>query len=52
VVGARKEIVVALDWTDFDDDDQTTICLYVVTGHDRATPLVWPTTYKSEFEGQ
>jgi hypothetical protein len=52
VVGARKEIVVALDWTDFDDDDQTTLCLYLVTGHGRATPLVWHTTYKSELEGQ
>src|SRR3984885_7456844 len=25
VVGPRKEIVVAMDWTDFDADDQTTL---------------------------
>ena len=52
VVGARKELVIALDWTDFDNDDQTTLCLYLVTSHGRATPLVWHTTYKSELEGQ
>lgn len=51
VVGPRKELVVALDWTDFDGDDQTTICLYLVTSHGRATPLVWQTTYKSELAG-
>jgi hypothetical protein len=32
VVGARSEIVVALDWTDFADDDQATIALHLVTG--------------------
>lgn len=52
VVGPRKDLVVALDWTDFDDDDQTTLCLYLITSHGRATPLVWHTTYKSELEGQ
>lgn len=49
VVGPRKEIVVALDWTDFDKDDQTTIALYMVTSHGRATPLIWKTVYKSEL---
>jgi hypothetical protein len=47
VVGERKDIVVALDWTDFDADDQTTIALYLVTRHGRATPLIWHTVYKS-----
>lgn len=50
VVGARQDIVVALDWTDFDDDDQTTIALYLITRHGRATPLVWHTVYKSELK--
>jgi hypothetical protein len=27
VIGPRKEIVVALDWTEFDKDDQSTIAL-------------------------
>jgi hypothetical protein len=50
VLGARTEIVVALDWTDFDDDDQTTIALYLVTRHGRATPLIWHTVYKSTLK--
>jgi hypothetical protein len=51
VVGARKEIVIALDWTDFDKDDHTTLCAYVVTRHGRATPLVWKTVKKSTLKG-
>lgn len=50
VLGARTEILVALDWTDFDDDDQTTIALYMVTRHGRATPLIWQTVYKSTLK--
>jgi hypothetical protein len=52
VVGARKEIVVALDWTEFDDDDHSTLCAYLVTHHGRATPLVWQTVQKSELRGK
>src|SRR5271163_3521742 len=37
VVGVRKEIVIALDWTDFEKDDHTTLCAYLVTSHGRAT---------------
>lgn len=39
ILGRRKEIVLALDWTDFDDDDQTTLTAYVITEHGRATPM-------------
>ena len=51
VVGPRKEIVVALDWTEFDPDKQATICLYLVTTHGRATPLVWKSVEKATLEG-
>jgi hypothetical protein len=34
-----QEIVVAMDWTDFDADGQATLALNLVTGHGRATPL-------------
>jgi Transposase DDE domain len=51
VIGARKEIVIALDWTDFERDDHTTLCAYVVTRHGRATPLVWKTVKKSTLKG-
>ena len=52
VVAVRKEIVVALDWTEFDDDDHSTLCAYLVTKHGRATPLVWQTVKKSELRGR
>lgn len=52
VVAARSEIVVALDWTEFDKDDQSTIAAYLVTSHGRATPLVWKTVRKSELKNQ
>lgn len=51
VVGERWKVVVALDWTDFDDDDHTTICLHLLTKHGRATPLVWLTVEKSALLG-
>jgi hypothetical protein len=47
VVGATQEIVVALDWTDFDADGHSTIALYLVTAHGRATPLVDPSEPRS-----
>jgi hypothetical protein len=50
VVGERKAIRVALDWTEFDKDDQSTIALYLITGHGRATPLVWKTVRKSQLK--
>ena len=52
VVGDRNEIVVALDWTEFDGDKQATICLYMITRHGRATPLVWKTVPKATLAGK
>jgi hypothetical protein len=43
MVGPRAMINVAMDWTDFDADGQTTIVLSLLTRHGRATPLVWLT---------
>ena len=51
IVGVRKEIVVAMDWTEFEKDDHSTLCIYLVTSHGRATPLVWQTVKKSELLG-
>lgn len=47
VLAKRTEAVVALDWTDFDDDDQTTLVLNLITTHGRATPLLWKTVPKA-----
>lgn len=50
VVGARMEIVVAMDWTDFDADNQSTIAIHAMTSHGRATPLVWLTVEKQNIK--
>lgn len=52
VVGSRTDIVVALDWTEFETDDHSTICVYLMTRHGRATPLVWKTVQKSTMAGK
>jgi hypothetical protein len=52
VVGSRSEIVLTLDWTEFDDDNHSTLALNMVTKHGRATPLMWLTVKKSEMKDQ
>jgi hypothetical protein len=49
VVGDTSKIVVAMDWTDFDDDDHTTLVVSLITTHGRATPLAWKTVKKSKL---
>jgi len=51
-IGERREILVAMDWTDFDHDDQATLALHLVTGHGRAMPLIWITVWKDELKDQ
>ena len=50
VVGSRSQIVVAMDWTDFDADNQSTIMLSLISSHGRATPLVWLTVDKATLK--
>jgi hypothetical protein len=52
VMAQRTEALVALDWTDFDSDDQSMLALHLVSAHGRATPLVWRTVRKSELAGK
>jgi hypothetical protein len=49
-IGTRQEILVAMDWTDFDHDDQATLALHLVTGHGRAAPLLWLSVWKDELK--
>jgi hypothetical protein len=51
-IGERRDILVAMDWTDFDHDDQATLALHLVTGHGRATPLLWLSIWKDELKDQ
>jgi hypothetical protein len=50
VLAARTELVCALDWTDFDEDDHTTLSLSVLTVHGRSTPLLFKTVKKSSLK--
>jgi len=52
VVGDTPRFVVAIDWTDFDDDDHTTLCVSLMTTHGRATPLAWKTVKKSTLKNR
>jgi transposase len=46
----RKKIIVAMDWTEFDKDDQSCLAIHLVTNHGRATPLLWKTVTKSSLK--
>lgn len=50
VLAERTEFVAALDWTDFDNDDHSTLSLSVLTVHGRSTPLLWQTVKKSSLK--
>lgn len=50
LVAKREEIVVAMDWTDFDRDKHATIALNLLTEHGRAIPLIWKTVEKSTLK--
>jgi hypothetical protein len=50
VVGKNKDILIAMDWTDFDGDGHTTLSFNLVTSHGRATPLLWLTVMKDDLK--
>ena len=41
-----------MDWTSFARDQQDTVVLSMLTGHGRATPLMWMTVRSSALKGQ
>src|SRR5580692_11979926 len=49
-IGGRQDILVAMDWTAFDHDDQATLVLGLVTSHGRAAPLLWLSVWKEELK--
>lgn len=46
----QTEVIVALDWTSFYDDDQSMLCLNVVTGKGLSTPLLWKSVDKKQLK--
>ena len=51
-VGTRRDILVAMDWTDFDHDAQATLVLSLVTGQGRAAPLLWLSVWQDALKNQ
>jgi hypothetical protein len=51
-IGEQRATLVAMDWTDFDHDDQATLVLSLVSGHGRAAPLLWLSVWKDELRNQ
>ena len=51
-IGANRDLIVAMDWTEFDADDQSTLALNLVTNHGRAQPLLWFSVFKAELTGK
>lgn len=50
VLADHKEVVVALDWTSFFDDEQSMLSLNIVTGKGLATPLLWKSVDKKQLK--
>ena len=50
IIGQRRVIFVALDWTSFYHDDQLTLSVNLVTKHAKATPLIWKTIKDSQLK--
>jgi hypothetical protein len=50
LLSQRQEVVVALDWTDFDADGHSVLALNMITSHGRATPVMWKTHQKSKLK--
>ena len=51
VVGDHPSIVVALDWTEFDKDQHSTLFAALVTTKGRAVPLAWRTVARKHLAG-
>lgn len=50
-IGALKQVVVAMDWTDFAKSKHSTLAIHMVTKHGRASPLMWWTVPTGQGEG-
>mgnify|MGYP002777811369 FL=1 len=50
-IGGLKQVVVAMDWTDFAKSKHSTLAIHLVTKHGRAWPLMWWTVPTGQGEG-
>lgn len=51
-LSAQSEVLVNMDWTEFDGDAQSMLVLSAQTPHGRAMPLMWQTVDKKALKGQ
>ena len=49
-VGSLKEIVLAMDWTEFEADKQSTFTIHQISRHSRAMPLLWKSVEKETLK--
>lgn len=50
IIGQRRVIFVALDWTSFYQDDQLTLSVNLISKQSKATPLIWKTIKDSQLK--
>lgn len=50
VLDGLKRVLVAIDWTDFDADNQSVVAIHALGEKGRSTPLVWETVDKSRLK--
>jgi hypothetical protein len=50
-LAGKKSIKVAMDWTDFEDQDHTTLNISIISSSGRAEALYWKTFQKSKSKG-
>jgi hypothetical protein len=52
IVAGRTRAVIAIDWTEFASNGQSTIVASLVTDHGRATPLLWITVASKKLKNR
>lgn len=50
LIGPSGWIPITIDWTDFDGDGHTTVCVSLLTGSKRGIPLIWFSVDKGELK--
>ena len=50
LVGPSGRIPITIDWTDFDGDEHTTVCVSLLTSSKRGLPLIWLSVDKGELK--
>ncbi len=51
-LAGKSSVKVAMDWTDFDEQDHTTLSISIVSSAGRADSLYWKTFQKSQSKGK